>query len=177
MIYSLGACPTNQHFTNFRQCGFVGCVDLRLWAKANRYRYRLEESYKAEDSQHVKGDGRWFVEIVCQNGLIYPKGGTTLLAYATRGVKRHIAGLGPDIQHHQTDGEAEVFKFPVERLDDVAAILKPRRRKTISHEHLEALQNGLLASSTGGANRSTATANSIEQGNARTNRILGDFES
>jgi hypothetical protein len=156
--FEAGVCPTGEHLNDFRQCGFMGCVDLRQWAKANRYRYRLEESYKAEDSQHVKGDGRWFVEILCQNGLIYPKGGDILLAYAKSGVKERIRALGDDIRHHQTDGNAEVFKFPLDRLDEVAAILKPRRRKTISPEHLEALRNGLRASSTGGANQSTTAA-------------------
>src|SRR5438445_11607981 len=105
----LGACPTNQHLTDCRQCGFAGCVDLRPWARANRYRSRLEESYKAENDAHVKGDGRWFVEILCGNGLIYPCGGTTLLAYAKSGVKADVRALGEDVRHHQTDGKAEVF--------------------------------------------------------------------
>ena len=105
----LGACPTGEHSAAYYQCGFAGCVDLRLWAKANRYQSRLEEVYRAESSTHVRGDGRWYVEILC---------------------KRHIAALGQDIQHHQTDGEAEIFRCPIERLDEVAAILKPRKRRT-----------------------------------------------
>jgi hypothetical protein len=76
-----GACPTGQHVSDFRQCGFAGCVDLRPWAKTHRYRYRLEESYQAESDQHVKGDGRWFVEIICRRGLIYPAGGLDLAAF------------------------------------------------------------------------------------------------
>lgn len=131
---------------------FVDCVDLRLWANAHRYRYRLEESYRAESCQDARGDGHWYVEILCQNGLIYPYGGTILLAYATRGVKRHIAALD-GVEHHQTDGDAEVFSFPLERLDEVAAILRPRKRRTISPEHVKALQEGLKRSSERGANR------------------------
>ncbi len=139
---NLGACPTREHSITHPQCGFVGCVDLRPWAKANRYRFRLEESYRVENSTHVRGDGRWFVEILCKNGLIYPHGGINLLAYANRGVKRHIAAIGPDIQRHQTDGGAEVFKFPVERLDEVAAILRPRKRRAIgaSPERMRAMR-------------------------------------
>lgn len=131
-LNDLGACPTGEHSFTYRQCGFVGCVDLRVWAKAKRYKFRLEESYKAEDNAHVKGDGRWFVEILCQNGLIYPYGGATLLAYAKAGVAGRVAELGADIQPHQNDGKARVFKFPVERLDQVAAILKPRKRRTVT---------------------------------------------
>ena len=131
---NLGVCPTREHSTTHPQCGFAGCVDLQPWAKVNRYRFRLEESHRAENNQHIKGDGRWFVEIPCRYGLIYPCGGDNLLAYATRGVKCHIAALGPDIQHYQNDGDAKVFKFPVERLDEVAAILKPRRRRKLTPE-------------------------------------------
>lgn len=136
---NLGACPTDP--SNHAQCGFVGCVDLRGWARAHRYRYRLEESYRAENTEHVKGDGRWFVEILCRYGLIYPCGGTTLLAYATRGVKRHITTLG-GARRHQSDGDNEVFKFPFERLNEVAAILKPRKRRTVgaSPEQLRAMR-------------------------------------
>ncbi len=147
----LGSCPTAQHATGSFRCGFMGCVDLRPWADGNRYRRHLEESYKAESNGHVRGDGRWFVEILCQRGaLIYPYGGLDLLAYVSRGLVSNVAGLGPDIRLHQYDGGARVFRFPVSRLEEVAAILKPRRRKTISPEHLQALRDGLKASSQGG---------------------------
>jgi len=71
----LGICPTGEHLGDCRRCGFAGCVDLRPWAKANRYRFRLEESYGAESNTHVRGDGRWYVEILCKRGTIYPYGG------------------------------------------------------------------------------------------------------
>src|SRR5215813_13201178 len=76
----LGVCPTGKHVKH-PQCGYIGCIDLRAWAKAHRYRYRFEESYQAESDPHVKGDSRWFVEIVCQRGLIYPAGGLDLAAF------------------------------------------------------------------------------------------------
>ncbi|MBI2367122.1 MAG: hypothetical protein HYV01_19290 [Deltaproteobacteria bacterium] len=145
MVMDLGSCPTGQHATGSFRCGFMGCVDLRGWAKENRYRYRLEESYKAESNGHVRGDGRWFVEILCRHGLIYPAGGPDLLAYASRGVVSKILDLGPDIRHHQYDGGARVFRFPVSRLDEVAAILKPRRRRppvAMTPERLAALREG-----------------------------------
>jgi hypothetical protein len=139
---NLGTCPTGEHPANHPQCGFVGCVDLRLWAKANRYRFRFEESYQAEGNQHVKGDGRWYVEILCRNGLIYPYGGTTLLAYVKPGVVSVVTKL-PDVDLYQTDGKARVFRFPIERLDEVAAVLKPRKRRAYSPEHREVLRERL----------------------------------
>ena len=67
-----------------------------------------------------------------------------LLAYANRRVKRHIAEL-PGIEHHQSDGDSEVFRFPVDRLETVAAILKPKRLKgsaRLTAEQLANLQEG-----------------------------------
>jgi hypothetical protein len=49
-LHNLGICPTGEHVKH-PQCG---CPDLRPWAKANRYRYRFEESYNAEDDAHVR---------------------------------------------------------------------------------------------------------------------------
>ena len=127
---NLGICPTGEHLITHSQCGFAGCVDLRPWVKANRYRFRLEESYRAESSTHVRGDGRWYVEILCKNGLIYPYGGTQLLAYAKSRIAPAIAKL-PGVHPYQTDGTARGLKFPVEHLDEIAAILKPRRRRAV----------------------------------------------
>jgi len=102
------------------------CFDLRPWAKANRYKHRLEASYQAETPTN-RGDGRWYVEVLCQYGLIYPRGGDTLLAYAKHSAKHHLVGMG--LEHHKYDGNNEVFRFPVDRLDEVAAVLKPRKKR------------------------------------------------
>ena len=97
------------------------CIDLRPWAHSHRYRWRWEES------RQIGEDDPFYVEVVCRYGLIYPKGKDVLLAYASSGVKSKIRALGPDIEHHQSDGNNEVFRFPVELLDEIAAILKPKR--------------------------------------------------
>ncbi len=120
------------------------CIDLRPWAKAKRYRWRFEESYQAEKPEN-RGDGRWYVEILCRYGLIYPKGSDTLLAYVSSGMKSKIQALGADIEHHQSDGSNEVFRFPVRLLDEVAAILKPKRLRgsaKLTREQLANLQDG-----------------------------------
>src|SRR5919106_1621143 len=96
-LTDLGKCPTGEHSQIYPQCGFVGCVDLRIWAKAHGYKFRFEEGYKAENSMHIRGDGRWYVEVLCQNGLIYPYGGTTILAYAKGGIAKRVAELGQDV--------------------------------------------------------------------------------
>jgi hypothetical protein len=116
------------------------CYDLRLWADGYRYRWRFEESYYAEKPEN-RGTGAWFVEIICKYGLIYPYGGATLLAYANGGVKRHIRSIAGAV-HHQTDGDAEVFRFPLTQLDAVAAILKPRKRRTLDPNRARAIGKG-----------------------------------
>jgi hypothetical protein len=164
-----GTCPTGKHVTDFRQCGFAGCINLRPWANANRYRYWLEESYRAENSAHVRGDGRWFVEVLCQHGLIYPYGGPLLLAYAKPGVVSKIASL-PDVRPHQTDGRACVFKFPLERLHAVAAILKPKKLRgsaTLTPRQLEVLREGRKRLDKTGANQFLTHDRRRSRGNPR----------
>src|SRR5262245_28345475 len=127
-LENVGACPTGEHLSH-PHCGFIGCVDLRPWAKANRYRYRLEESYEAENNAHVKGDGRWFVEVLCQRGLIYPAGGLDLTAY-TKSVHawRELLEVEGISKKQEASGEWRC-RFPLSQLDAVAAILRPRRKK------------------------------------------------
>jgi hypothetical protein len=75
------------------------CVDLREVARARGWRWRLEESYKAERDAATRGDGRWYVVILCKHGLIYPWGERDLLAYtATRGVKARLLALDPAVR-------------------------------------------------------------------------------
>ena len=40
-------------------------------------------------------DGRWYVEVLCKNGLIYPKGGDMLLAHCNSGVKEPRSCVKP----------------------------------------------------------------------------------
>ena len=136
-LTDLGKSPTGA-YANHPQCGYIGCVNLRIWAKAHRYRYRLEESYKAEDGMHVRGDGRWFVEILCRRGLIYPKGGRELLAFTTStDAWRSLVEIG--VKPIRVGDKEREGEFPVELLDQVAAILKPRRRRTPNPDRARAI--------------------------------------
>jgi hypothetical protein len=102
------------------------CIDLRHWAKAHRYRWRFEESYQAEKPEN-RGDGRWFVEIVCQRGLIYPVGGLDLAAY-TESVHAWRELLKVEgISKPQEASSEWRCRFPESQLNAVAAILRPKR--------------------------------------------------
>lgn len=63
------------------------------------------------------------------------------LAYAKSGVCSDLARMG--LQHYQSDGRAQVFKLPIARLDEVAAMLKPKRLPGVaklSPEHRQKLK-------------------------------------
>ena len=110
------------------------CFDLKPWAERRRYRWKWEESRQMGD------DDPYFIEILCKYGMIYPMGGDTLLAYANEGIKRHLVKMGVD--HHQYDGNNEVFRFPVAKLDEVAAVIKPKKRRTLDPDRARALGKG-----------------------------------
>ena len=48
------SCPNGQHTKDFRQCGYAGCIDLHPWAVLHRYKWRYEESYKAERQSRMR---------------------------------------------------------------------------------------------------------------------------
>jgi hypothetical protein len=105
-----------------------GCVDLREIAKAKRWRWRYEESYKAERNADARGDGRWYVELACRRGTIYPHGGDELAASVSRpAVLRELLALGDDVKVHQRGDLEATVRFPAALLDQVAGVLKPRR--------------------------------------------------
>jgi len=116
----------------------IDCMDLRPWAQAHRYRFRYEESYRTEQAKY-RGDGRWYVEVLCKNGLIYPQGGDTLLAYCKSRTKARVAHLSPEIRHYQFDGFNEVLAFPSKLLNQVAEVLKPRKRRILDPSKARAI--------------------------------------
>jgi hypothetical protein len=103
-------------------------VDLRELARVRRWRWRFEESYQAERDPETRGDGRWYVEILCHRGRIYPWGEQDLLVYtSTRGVKELLLALDPAVRMHQHGDTEAVVRFPEALLDRVAEIMRPKR--------------------------------------------------
>src|SRR5262245_13847210 len=114
------------------------CIDLRSWAKAHRYRWRYEESYNGDT-----GGQEWFVEVLCQRGLIYPVGGLDLAAY-TKSVHawRELLEVEGISKKQEASGEWRC-RFPLSQLDAVAAILRPKRLSGVARlteEHREKLK-------------------------------------
>jgi hypothetical protein len=109
------------------------CINLKNLA-GDPYKVAYEESYYTERSRHTVEDP-WLMMILCQHGHIYPQGGE-LLAVSTDkrgGVARRIAQL-PFVTVLQDGSDGINATFPVNRFDDVAEIVKPRKRRRLSPE-------------------------------------------
>jgi hypothetical protein len=118
-------------------------VDLRELARVRRWRWHFEESYQAERDPATRGDGRWYVEVLCRRGMIYPARGDQLIAYtATRGVLRKLLALDAAVRVHQHGDTEGSVRFPVALLDAVAGVLRPRRRRTLAPERARAIGKG-----------------------------------
>lgn len=114
--------------------------DLRLWAKARRFRTRMEESHFNEGQAEVRGDGREYVEVVCRRGLIYSFNSVELLAWtSTRGVLAELLAADPIVRVHQRGDLEAVVRFPVRLLDVVATVLRPRRRRLLDPDRARAI--------------------------------------
>jgi hypothetical protein len=110
------------------------CVNLR-GRFGRQYRIEHEESYYAERPEHRSAEEAWLQIIPCQRGHIYPHG-HNMLAAATNGrgaiVKKLLAVPGAKMWQDGDDGVNVLF--PVERFDDVAKLMRPRRRRRLSPE-------------------------------------------
>ena len=114
------------------------CINLKERFGA-QYKVTYEESYYAERSRHTLVDP-WLMIIPCQHGHIYPQGGD-LLAVSTDkrgGIARQVIG-SPFVTVEQDGTDGINATFPVERFDEVAAIVKPKRRRRLSAERRERL--------------------------------------
>ena len=106
--------------------------DLRPWAKARRYRMRLEASFAHESDPEARGDGRAYVEVPGRRGVLYPLGADTIGAWtSTRGVLAELLAADPAVRVHQRGDLEAVVRFPSSLLDAIALAIRPRRRRTL----------------------------------------------
>jgi len=84
------------------------------------------------------------VEILCKRGLIYPKGGLEILAFTTSAdAWRSLLEIG--VMPKRIGDKEKEGVFPVDLLDDVAAILRPKRlggSRNLTSEQLANLSEG-----------------------------------
>jgi hypothetical protein len=114
------------------------CIDLRE-NFGRQYKITYDEAYDAKGRHRDKLDP-WLMQIICQRGTIYPFGGTKLVVEVDNRSK--LAGrmqrLGCVTPIQKGDHEKS-FLFDVEHFDEVAEIVRPRRRRQVSDEVRERL--------------------------------------
>jgi hypothetical protein len=110
----------------------VECVNLKE-RFGRRFKVVYEESYYAERPEFRAAEAPWLMMIPCQHGHICPWGGENLAACTrTAGpiAKRLKALPFATVAQDGSDGANVVF--PVDHFEEVAAIMKPRRRRVLS---------------------------------------------
>lgn len=120
--------------------GAPACIDLKE-CFGRRYRVRYEDSYYAEYGQGARTRDPWLMIIPCQLGHISPHGGDELLACTNRQrpitAKRLLALPGARAVQDGEDGIT--VAFPASLFDQVAKIMKARRRRQLTPEQRERL--------------------------------------
>ena len=104
------------------------CVDL--WRRyGDRFVVSTDPAYQTTGIRHASLDP-WYFQLPCKFGTIYPHGGSTLgvfVDYHSRIAAR--VGQLPGVRLW-LDGDAEkTYLFPVSLFEEVARIVKPRKRR------------------------------------------------
>ena len=123
------------------------CINLKD-RFGDQYRIGFDPAYDPKHRPREKLDP-WYMMVLCQRGVIYPWGGDLLAVEVVgrRPTVKRLAALGlKQIQ----DGDESTFVFDVMKFDDVAAIVKPRRRRRVSEAERQRLaelsrRHGFLA--------------------------------
>ena len=111
------------------------CLNLKELF-GDRYKLEYEESYYAERPEFRRQEEPWLTQIPCQHGHIGVWGDDWLVAstnHAGRVATRLRELPFTELAMDGADG-ANVL-FTVDHFDEVAQILKPRRRRRLSEEH------------------------------------------
>lgn len=102
-----------------------------------QYKIFEEESWWHEPKGEQKAGRVWSQEMRGQNGKVYAKDATALLAYTDRPkTRQNLKQMGLTI--HQWGDEEAVFVFQPERLEEVAGVLRLRRKRRMSQEQRNA---------------------------------------
>ena len=112
------------------------CVDLRK-TFPGQYRFEWDEAYAAERSDYRAVEAPWLTIISCKFGKIFPWGGRKLAAYCPAGGAKRNELLRLDcVKVAQGGGSEVVVTFDVADIDQVAKVMKPRKRRQHSAEEL-----------------------------------------
>jgi hypothetical protein len=110
------------------------CIDLAE-RFGNRFRVTYEPAYQAEHGPRAWVNDPWLKIIPCQHGHIFPWGGTRLAAASnTVGpTAKTLRGL-PWVEVAQDGSDGTTVVFDVSRFEEIAEIMKPKRKRVLSDE-------------------------------------------
>ena len=113
----------------------IDCVNLRE-RFGHTYRIDHDPAFFAEHGPHGRAHEPFLMTIPCMHGEIYSHGGE-LLAVATKrrgGISRTIAA-SPGVTVVQDADDGITATFHVDLFDEIAAIVRPKRRRYLTAEH------------------------------------------
>ena len=113
----------------------TNCIDLQE-RFGDRYRVAYDESHEADRGPNARTHDPWLLTLPCRFGHIYPHGGKLLGASTDhRGpIANRLAALS--CVHVVQDGDDGInVAFNVAAFDQVAAVMKPKRRRRLTPEH------------------------------------------
>lgn len=115
------------------------CVNMRTLFGA-RFRVGRDPAASARDTDP------WLLTLPCRYGTIYPHGGDVLAVEVDGHSKlaARVAAL-PGVRAHQWGDQERTLLFPVALFDQVAAIVRPRRRRVLTEEQRQAARERLAA--------------------------------
>jgi hypothetical protein len=118
----------------------MSCINL-LEAFGDRYRITFNEAYNSRKVPRAKLDP-WMMQIACKGPgvTIYPHGGNLLAVQADRrpSIGARLKALD-GVKLYQ-DGDREMtFLFDVSLFEQVAEVVKPRKRRELTDTQLQTL--------------------------------------
>lgn len=109
------------------------CLNLRKLF-GDRFKIGIDESYQAERPEFRAEELPWLMILPCVNGHICPWGGNDLAACTKAGPVAKALRQLPFIRIAQDASDGINAVFDVAHFDEVAALMKPRRRRRLSDE-------------------------------------------
>jgi hypothetical protein len=109
------------------------CVNL-LEMFGDRFRVSFDPAYDPDHVPRTKLDP-WMMQLLCERGVIYPYGGDRLaVEIDSRPQTAKAVGAIPGVVLYQDGSTEKTFLFPLSLFDQVAGIVRPRKRRRLSDE-------------------------------------------
>ena len=105
------------------------CIHLQQ-RYGRQWKVEYEESYYAERGDRARNEDPWLMVVRCQHGNLAPWGGDLLAACTARSgqIANRLKAL-PFVTTAQDGDDGANCVFDVARVEEIAAIMKPKRKR------------------------------------------------